>query len=273
MFVLLMTAFSTVNLQLPLGKSIFFASDFHLGSLKGEKGKEHERVISEWLKSVRDEAACLFLVGDVFDYWFEYKYVVHKGSIRFFGRLAEFADAGIPIYYFPGNHDMWVRDYFAAELDAVVSRAPVSFNISSAGGTARKFLVGHGDGLGPGDSTYKLLKVLFESRLARFLFRQVHPDLTTRLAFAWSGQSRAANNRKGEEAFKGNDQEWLYQYCLEVERQEHHDCYVFGHRHLPLDMEVGVNSRYINLGEWFSPASRLPFGRFDGTHMELLYYR
>src|SRR5690606_8930883 len=118
-----------------------------------------------------------------------------------------------------------------------------------------------------------LLKILFESRLARTLFRQVHPDLATRLAFAWSGQSRASNNRKGEDTFKGEDREWLLRYCVEIERLLHHDYYVFGHRHLPLDLPVGDRSRYINLGEWFSPVSRYPYARYDGTGMELRYYR
>lgn len=263
-----MSEFTTIDLALPPGKRLYFASDFHLGALKGLDGRQQERDIAQWLRAVRADAAALFLVGDVFDYWFEYKYVVHKGSIRLFGELAAFADEGIPIYYFTGNHDMWVRDYFEKELNAVVSRAPVCFNVSSPEGVKR-FLVGHGDGLGPGDHTYKLLKILFESKLARALFRQVHPDLATRIAFAWSGHSRAANNKKAEGAFKGEAHEWLYQYCLEVEQTAHHDFYVFGHRHLPLDMKVGETSRYINLGEWFSAESRYPYGQYDGSAMVL----
>ncbi|GAA4434404.1 UDP-2,3-diacylglucosamine diphosphatase [Ravibacter arvi] len=266
-----MSDFRHIDLNLPAGKSIFFVSDFHLGaSAKGDKNRDLEKRIVDWLRRIAPDAAYLFLVGDVFDYWFEYKHVVPKGAVRLLGQLAEIADTGIPIYYFTGNHDMWVRDYFEQELGAIVSRDPMRFTVTTSGPTSRLF-VGHGDGLGPGDHFYKFLKVLFESSLARTLFRQVHPDLATKLAFAWSKQSRAANNEKGEDTFKGLDREWLYQYCLEVEQQLHHDYYVFGHRHLPLDLQVGENSRYINLGEWFSRGSGYPYARFDGRSMELKY--
>lgn len=267
-----MSKFQSIDLVVPPDKNVYFASDFHLGSLKGERGRQQETDIVSWLRSVEADAGCLFLVGDVFDYWFEYKYVVHKGAVRLLGQLARMTDAGIPLYYFTGNHDMWVRDYFEKELNAVVSRKPVSFSIAKGGNTAR-FLVGHGDGLGPGDHTYKQLKKLFESPFARGLFRQVHPDLATRLAFAWSKRSRAANDRKGEEAFKGEDKEWLFQYCLGIESADHYDYYVFGHRHLPLDLQVAPGSRYINLGEWFSAGSRYPYGKFDGNTMALKFYR
>lgn len=267
-----MSKFDIIKLNLPPEKGIFFASDFHLGSLKGSEGRAQEKGIVKWLRTVKEEAAYLFLVGDVFDYWFEYKYVVHKGYVRLLGELADIADRGIPIYYFTGNHDMWMRDYFEKELNAFVSRDPVSFDVSSSHGQ-KKLLVGHGDGLGPGDHTYKFLKQLFESKLARTLFRQLHPDLATRVAFAWSGHSRAANNKKAEGSFKGEKEEWLFQYCLEIESREHHDYYLFGHRHLPLDMAVGNSSRYINLGEWFSRDSKYPYGQFDGETVTLKYFR
>lgn len=267
-----MRKFQTVDFYIPDDKLVFFASDFHLGSMGREAGHRLERDIVAWLKSVRDRAAAIFLVGDIFDYWFEYKFVVPKGGIRLLGQLGEISDQGIPIYYFTGNHDMWMRDYLAQELNATVSRNPISFNFIS-NQASKRILVGHGDGLGPGDQTYKLLKVLFESRLARFLYRQVHPDLASRIALAWSRHSRAANNEKAEDTFKGELGEWLYQYCLDLEKRTPHDYYIFGHRHLPLDLKVGAESRYINLGEWFSTHSRYPYCEFDGQRCVLKNFR
>jgi len=267
-----MSEFQKIQFNIPEGRHIFFASDFHLGALGKADETRKEKAVVDWLKTVQSKAAAVFLVGDVFDYWFEYKYVVPRGTVRLFGKLAALSDAGIPIYYFTGNHDMWTRDYFTEEFNAVVSRDPISFTFHSNMGS-KTILVGHGDGLGPGDHTYKMLKILFESKLARFLYRQVHPDLANRVAYAWSRHSRAANNQKAEDVFKGEEGEWLYQYCLQIEKQAPHDYYIFGHRHLALDLQVGPHSRYINLGEWFSPQSRFPYAEFDGETCELKYFR
>ncbi len=261
----------TIHLTVPSGHKIYFASDFHLGAPDRIRSRERERTVVQWLEAIRQDVSALFLVGDVFDYWFEYKHVVPKGHIRLLGKLAALADAGIPIYYFTGNHDMWMRDYLQEELGAVVNRNAVRFEVS-AGRKMTSLLVGHGDGLGPGDRVYKGLKQLFESPLARFAYRQLHPDFATRLALAWAKSSRAANNQKGEDQFKGEDQEWLFGYCKEIEAQLHHDYYVFGHRHLALELPVGANSRYINLGEWFSDPNRCPYAVLDENSLRLEFF-
>ena len=243
------------------GKKAYFASDFHLGTPTPEKSIARERAVVAWLEAVRHDAGVIFLVGDVFDFWFEYKRAVPKGFIRLQGKLAELSDAGIPIILFTGNHDMWMRDYFTAELGIPVYRKPRVYEING-----KQLYIGHGDGLGPGDATYKRLKVLFESGLARRIFRWVHPDLGIRLAHAWSRSSRISNQEKDEEKFLGQDREWLFQYCLAIEKQVHHDLYIFGHRHLPLDLVVSPESRYINLGEWVNART---YGIFDGQLFEL----
>jgi len=184
-----------------------------------------------------------------------------KAFARFQGKLAELTDAGIPITLFTGNHDMWMADYFTKELNIPVYRHPRSYLIGD-----KRFYIGHGDGLGPGDFIYKRLKKVFENSLARQLFRWVHPDLGIGLAHAWSRRSRVSNNEKGEDLFLGEEREWLYQYCLEVERLEHHDYYIFGHRHLPLDLAVPPNSRYVNLGEWVSART---YAVFNGEAVQL----
>lgn len=253
---------ATDTIPLLPGQKIYFASDFHLGAPTPEKSLERERAVVTWLEAIRHDAAAIFLVGDVFDFWFEYKRAIPKGFIRLQGKLAELSDVGLPIILFTGNHDMWMYDYFTTELGIPVYRQPRVYEIGG-----RRFLIGHGDGLGPGDATYKRLKVLFESRLARGVFRRIHPDLGIRLAHAWSRSSRISNQEKDEEKFLGEEREWLFQYCREMEAQQHHhDFYVFGHRHLPLDLAVTPTSRYINLGEWVTART---YGVFDGADLKL----
>lgn len=242
------------------GQKIYFASDFHLGTPTPEKSRERERAVVGWLETVRPDAAAIFLVGDVFDFWFEYKHTIPKGFSRLQGKLAELTDAGLPITLFTGNHDMWMFDYFTSEMGIPVYREP---RVYEAAG--KRFYIGHGDGLGPGDHVYKQLKKVFESSLARWLFRWLHPDLGIALATAWSRQSRISGGDEWEK-FLGEENEWLFQYSREIEQKQHHDFYIFGHRHLPLDLNVSPNSRYLNLGEWIYNRT---YGVFDGTEMKL----
>ena len=234
---------STLNIDLN-GKKLFFASDFHLGAPNAKSSKERERRIIRWLDSIENEAAAIFLVGDIFDFWFEYSEVIPKGFIPFISKISQLRDRNIPVYFFTGNHDLWMKDYFTQELGV-----PVFFNPIVLEAAGKKILVGHGDGLGPGDKSYKFLKKVFVHPLSKWLFKWFHPDLGIKLAHAWSGHSRVTNIEKDENHFLGED-EWLWQYCKEVEKENHHDYYIFGHRHLPLELEVGPNSTYYNLGEW-----------------------
>ncbi|MDN3202870.1 UDP-2,3-diacylglucosamine diphosphatase [Algoriphagus sediminis] len=226
------------------GKSLYFASDFHLGAPDFTTSKERERKIIRWLDSISNDARAIFLVGDIFDFWFEYEEVIPKGFIPFISKISELRDKNIPIYFFTGNHDLWMKSYFTEELGIPVFHNPIF--VKADGFT---MMVGHGDGLGPGDESYKLLKKIFTNPVSRWLFKWFHPDLGIKLAKAWSGKSRVSNLEKNEGEFLGEN-EWLWQYCQEVEKQSHHDFYIFGHRHLPLDLPVGESARYFNLGEW-----------------------
>ena len=245
---------------LPEGKKLYFASDFHLGVPDSATSREREKKIIQWLDTIQHDAAALFLLGDIFDFWFEYTKAIPKGFIRLQGRLASFSDSGIPIFIFPGNHDMWMSDYFQEELNARIINDPLVLNCEG-----KRLLIGHGDGLGPGDTTYKYLKKIFKSPLARWAFRWLHPDIGIALAQRWSKSSRLSN-MKLEEKFKGEDREFLLTWCREMESTVHHDYYIFGHRHLPLELQAGTNSRYINLGEWvhFSP-----YAVFNGDKVDL----
>ena len=248
-----------MNIQLHQ-KKVFFASDFHLGAPDEKTSKLREEKIIRWLSSIQDEAEAIFLVGDIFDFWFEYDKVIPKGFIRFLGKLAELRDKNIPIIFFTGNHDLWMKDYFTKELGIPIHHHPIELVIEN-----KKFLIGHGDGLGPGDNTYKLLKKGFMNPFLQWVFKWLHPDLGIRIAQGWSGKSRISNIEKNENEFKGN-QEWLWEYCKGINKNTHFDYYIFGHRHLPLELEVGKSSTYINLGEW---VSQFTFGEFDGKKMLL----
>jgi UDP-2,3-diacylglucosamine hydrolase len=241
-------------------KKIFFASDFHLGVPTPQESLARERKIVAWLESIRHEAHSIYLLGDIFDFWFEYRHVIPKGYIRLQGKLAELRDAGIPIIFFTGNHDMWMFDYFTTELGIPIYRNPQVLEVGS-----QKLLIGHGDGLGPGDHTYKFLKKFFNSSLCQWLFARLHPNLGISIANIWSRRSRIAN-LKVEEGFKNEEGEFLWVYSTEMEKKKHHDYYIFGHRHIPLDLKIGTNSRYINLGEWVHFTT---YGVYDGTTVQL----
>lgn len=241
----------------------YFVSDFHLGIPGKLSSLERERQIVRWLDQIRTDAEALYLVGDVFDFWFEYTTVVPRGYTRLLGKLAELRDAGLPIYFFTGNHDMWVFDYFEKELDIPTYREPI---LREIGG--RRFYIGHGDGLGPGDHGYKFLKKVFANPLCQWAFARLHPNFSFGLAKFWSGRSRAAN--PGEERFLGEEKEWLLQYANgQLDRQEV-DYFIFGHRHLPIDHTLkDGRARYINLGEWLQYNS---YAVFDGRQLRLSFF-
>ncbi|HRJ31237.1 MAG TPA: UDP-2,3-diacylglucosamine diphosphatase [Cyclobacteriaceae bacterium] len=231
--------------ELSLGnKKIFFASDFHLGVPDHASSVAREKRITAWLDQIKHEAHSIYLLGDIFDFWFEYKHAIPKGFIRLQGKLAELRDAGIPIIFFTGNHDMWMFDYFQKELGIPIYREPIVLVCNQ-----QKLMIGHGDGLGPGDTSYKILKKFFNSSVCQWLFARIHPNLGIGIAQIWSRKSRISNTKR-EEKFEGEENEFLLTYCKELEKNVHHDFYIFGHRHLPLDLPVGEKSRYINLGEW-----------------------
>ncbi len=241
---------------------IYFASDFHFGVPDHALSREREDLVVSWLEEIRADAAEIYLIGDIFDFWFEYAAVIPKGFIRFQGKLAELADSGIKITLFKGNHDMWMFDYFVKELGIqIISNELV---IERNG---KKFYLHHGDGLGPGDAKYKILKWIFRSGFCQWLFARIHPNLGVGIARKWSMHSRLQNNMKEE--FTDLDKEWLVSYSKDLLHKEHYDFLIFGHRHLPLDVQLG-NSRYINLGEWINFNS---YAVFDGENLELRYFK
>ena len=250
-------------MQIPKGKKIYFASDNHLGAPTQEQSFPREKKFVAWLGEVKQDAAAIFLLGDMFDFWFEYKTVVPKGFTRTFGKLAEISDSGIPIYYFVGNHDLWMNGYFEEELNIPVYHEPKEFTFNN-----KTFLIGHGDGLGPGDKGFKRMKKVFTNPVAKWFYRWLHPDLGVKLAQYFSVKNRLISGDK-DVKFLGEDNEWLVQYSKRKLEEKHRDYFVFGHRHLPLSIDLNDQSKYINLGDWITYYT---YGVFDGENLELKEY-
>ena len=247
-------------MKLTQGKKIYFSSDNHLGAPNLEESLVREKKFVSWLDTIKKDAEAIFLVGDIFDFWFEYNEVVPKGFTRTLGKLAEISDAGIPIHYFAGNHDMWLVDYFQKELNLTVHNKPKIFTIND-----KKFFVGHGDGLGPGDKSFKIMKKIFKNPFFNWCFRCVHPDLGIKLGKYLSNKNRLKSSLE-DLKFNGNENEWLTKYCKEKLKNEHYDYFIFGHRHIPLEIELTPNSTYINLGDWITHFS---YAVFDGRQVLL----
>ncbi|MCH2214410.1 MAG: UDP-2,3-diacylglucosamine diphosphatase [Flavobacteriales bacterium] len=227
-------------------KKYFFASDFHLGAPSYEESLIREKRIVQWLEEIRHEAEEIFIVGDVFDFWFEYKTVIPRGFVRLLGKLAEITDSGTKIHWFIGNHDMWIFDYIPKEIGVEIHREPITRELNG-----KKFYIGHGDGLGPGDHGYKLLKNIFRSKLCQWIFARLHPNFGIWLANSSSKYSRK-KGAESDKVFLGAENEWLAIYSNEISQTEQFDYFIFGHRHLPMIIDLKNGGKYINLGDWIS---------------------
>lgn len=236
-------------------KKIFFASDLHLGVPTPEVSREREIHFVHWLDKIKEEVAELYIVGDLFDFWFEYKRVVPKGYTRLFGKLAEYADAGIPIHYFAGNHDLWIGKYFTEEFNAKLYFEPIIREIHG-----KTYMIGHGDGLGPGDHGYKFIKKIFTNPVCKWLFHRLHPNFGIGLANYFSKTSRKKTGHKDAQDY--GDNEFLYVYSKDTLKEKPEiDYFVFGHRHLPLTRELAPGKYYLNIGDWMSHYTFLTAGK------------
>ena len=250
-------------MQLNPGKKIYFLSDFHLGAPDHESSLIREKRVVQFLDEIKKDAQIIFILGDLFDFWYEYKKVVPKGFVRILGKLAELTDTGIAIHFFVGNHDMWMNGYFEKELNIDVFYDPQEFEFNG-----KRFLIGHGDGLGPGDHRYKFMKKVFRNKFSQWLFGTLHPSAGIGLADYFSRKSRAATG-SGDEHFLGEDKEWLILYCKELLEKKHFDFFIFGHRHLPIEFKLNDQSTYINLGDWIKYNS---YAVFENENITLKYY-
>jgi len=248
---------------LTTNKKIYFASDQHFGAPTVAQSKIREKKFVHWLDTVKKDAEAIFLLGDLFDFWFEYKKAVPKGFVRVLGKLAELRDNGIQIHFFVGNHDLWMRDYFETELNIPVYYKPKVFLINN-----KTFFIGHGDGLGPEDKAYKRMKKVFTSPISKWFFRWLHPDIGIRFAQYISIENKLISGEENVK-FLGEEKEWLIQYCKRKLTEKHYDYFVFGHRHLPLEIPLSKTSKYINTGDWITHFS---YAVFENKQMLLKKY-
>jgi UDP-2,3-diacylglucosamine hydrolase len=249
-------------------QKIYFLSDFHLGIPNAQESRMREKKIIRFLDEIKKDAAMIFVVGDLFDFWYEYRKVVPKGYVRILGKMAELTDSGIPVHFFVGNHDMWMKTYFQEELNI-----PVFFEHQTYEFNGKTFLIGHGDGLGPGDHGYKTIKKIFRNPVCQWLFGILPPAVGMGIAQYFSQTSRAATGIK-EDHFLGEEKEWLVQFCKQTLQKDYYDYFIFGHRHLPIDYNLtcphnGKASKYINLGDWIR---YFTYAVFDGSTCVLKYY-
>lgn len=245
------------------GKRIYFASDFHLGIPDYVQSRKREDIIVSWLQQIKQDAQALYLLGDVFDFWFEYKHVAPKGYLRLLGALAQFTDNDIPVHLFTGNHDMWMFGYLEKELGLIIHHQPQVKTWQN-----KTFYIAHGDGLGPGDYGYKFIKHIFRNPFFQWCYARLHPNLAFAVAQMLSKKSRQANYETNA-GYLGDDNEWLVQYCHQLLESGKYDYMIFGHRHLPLNKEITPESMYINLGDWIRYQT---YACFDGEKLELLTY-
>jgi len=241
---------------------IYFASDVHLGLPNYKESLAREKRFVQWLDTIKHDAKEIILLGDIFDFWFEYKRAIPRGFTRFLGKLCEITDSGIPVHFFTGNHDMWIFDYLPKETGIILHKEPIVKEFSG-----KKFFLAHGDGLGPGDRSYKLLKRIFASRFSQWLFARFHPNMGIWIANSWSTHSRYSRETR---PFEGEDKEWLILYSKNLLKSEDYDYMVYGHRHLPMDLPLNKKTRYINLGDWIT---NFTYAVFDGKKMELKKFR
>jgi len=241
---------------------IYFASDVHLGLPNYKESLVREKRFVRWLDTIKDDAKEIILLGDIFDFWFEYKRAIPRGFTRFLGKLCEITDFGIPVHFFTGNHDMWIFDYLPKETGIILHKEPIVKEYSG-----KKFFLAHGDGLGPGDKSYKLLKKIFASRFSQWLFARFHPNIGIWIANTWSTHSRYSRETR---PFEGEDKEWLILYSKKLLKSEDFDYIVYGHRHLPMDLQLNEKTRYINLGDWIT---NFTYAVFDGEKMELKKFK
>lgn len=243
-------------------KKAYFASDLHLGLPNYKESLIREKLFVKWLDEISQDAQVIYLLGDIFDFWHEWKRSAPQGFVRFLGKIAEITDSGIPVHFFTGNHDIWVKNYLPKETGVLLHRKEFTTKI-----LGKSFFLAHGDGLGPGDHSYKILKKIFTNKFLQWCFANlIHPDIALWFGHTWSHSRRMAERNL---EFYGVKNEWLIIYSKEKLKKKHYDYFVYGHRHLPGIYHISKKSTYVNLGDWLN---NFTYGVFDGEKFELKHY-
>lgn len=246
-------------------KNVYFLSDAHLGSLALKHRRTQERRLVRFLDSIKEKAAAVYLLGDMFDFWDEYKYVVPKGYTRFLGKLSELTDCGVEVHFFTGNHDLWTYGYLEQECGVIVHRKPETTEIYG-----KVFFLAHGDGLGDPNNRFKLLRKLFHNRMCQRLLNAVHPRWGMALGLNWAKHSRLKRADGKEPPYMGEDREFLVLFTKEYMKTHRNiDYFIYGHRHIELDIVLERQARVMILGDWIW---QFTYAVFDGEHMFMEQY-
>ena len=247
-------------------KNIYFLSDAHLGSRAIPHGRTQERRLVRFLDSIKHKATAVYLLGDIFDFWYEYKMVVPKGYTRLLGKISELTDLGVEVHFFIGNHDIWCGDYLQQECGVILHKEPATVEWGD-----KVFMLAHGDCLGDPSKKFKMLRSIFHNKLCQRLFSALHPRWGMEFGLSWAKNSRMKHEREGgEPPYMGEDKEYLVVYAKEY-LKTHADInyFIFGHRHIELDLMLNRNSRVLILGDWIS---QFTYAVFDGEHLFLENY-
>lgn len=246
-------------------KNIYFLADAHLGSLAIPHQRTQERRLVRFLDSIKHKASAIYLLGDMFDFWNEYKYVVPKGYTRFLGKISELTDMGVEVHYFTGNHDIWTYGYLEKECGVILHTQPETVEIYD-----KIFFLAHGDGLGDPDAKYKFLRKMFHNRTCQKLLNFVHPWWGMQLGLNWAKHSRLKRADGKEAPFMGEDKEYLILFTKEyMKTHSNIDYFIFGHRHIELEMKMSRKTELVILGDWIW---QFTYAVFDGEHMFIQQY-
>ncbi|MDR0988025.1 MAG: UDP-2,3-diacylglucosamine diphosphatase [Prevotellaceae bacterium] len=246
-------------------KNVYFLSDAHLGSRAIKHGRMHERRLVNFLESIKEKAAAVYLLGDMFDYWYEFKTVVPRGYTRFLGKLSELTDRGVEVHFFTGNHDIWCSDYLQTECGVILHREPITVEIYG-----KEFYLAHGDGLGDPDKKFKLLRAMFHSHTLQVLFSAIHPRWSVTWGLNWAKQSRIKRTRDKEPEYRGEAHEHLVNYT-KAYLKDHPgiNFFIYGHRHIELDLMLSATARVLIIGDWIT---HFTYAVFDGANLFLENY-
>ncbi len=247
------------------GRGLYFLSDAHLGSLAIPHRRMQERRLVHFLDEIKDKAEAVFLLGDMFDFWYEYRQVVPKGYTRFLGKISELTDMGVEVHYFIGNHDIWAYHYLEEECGVILHKKPVTLELQG-----KTFYLAHGDGLGDPDHKFRFIRSIFRNRFCQRMFDLVHPDLGVKFGLTWAKHSRLKRKDGKEPPYMGEDKEYLVLFAKEY-LKEHPDIdyFLFGHRHIELDLMLSHQSRLMILGDWIT---QFTYAVFDGEHLYMENY-
>ena len=245
--------------------NIYFLSDAHLGSRALEHRRTQERRLVNFLDQIKDKAEAVYLLGDMFDFWFEYKSVVPKGFTRFLGKLSELTDRGVEVHYFTGNHDIWCKDYLTQECGVIMHTEPITVELHD-----KVFFLAHGDGLGDDSKSFKFLRKVFHNKLCQTLFASLHPRWGMEFGLEWAKHSRLKRPNGKEPDYMGENEEPLVLFTKEYYKTHPNvNYFIYGHRHIELDLFLNRDCRLMILGDWISLFS---YAVFDGEHMFLEEY-